>query len=322
MSFHNVQFPTSIDYQSETGPGIGSFIAEMDSKQSRISSIAPYPKRKYSLVSEGRSWDELYTLIKFILCRRGALFSFRLKDWRDYTTAENHTGTPAFDDQIIGTGNGSTKIFQMKKTYAYGSYTHARNILLPVEGTVKVGVNGVEQTSGWTVNTVAGKIVFTTAPSSGNITIGCEFDVPVRFEMDAGLQFGFTFQEYEFVNFDSLKMVEVFDNTMMPGSFNAMGGYDYGTASTAHQYIWDEVPQVVAIESANGTYGYKMPSGATAGEYVDGLWWFLTNNGSTYNVPIYDNAESYLAYNIPPGSGSEIYAVNGTLYIGGDWNPS
>jgi len=320
MSFHNVRLPDSIDYTSEMGPGFSSMIAEMDSKQARVSAVSAYPKRKYSFVADSRSWDVLYELITFFLCRQGPLYSFRLKDHRDYTTASDHIGTPAFDDQIIGTANGSTTVFQMKKTYTSGSYTHERTIRLPVEGTVKVGVNGIEQTSGWTVNTVAGKIVFTSAPSSGNVTCGCEFDVPVRFDVDAAREFGWTFGEYETVNLDALKMVEAFDETMMPAGFNSMGGYDYGTASAAHQAVWNEVPQVVALESSDGTYGYQLPDGTTKDEYEEGFWWYLLNNGSTYNVPV-KNSIGTTQINIPPGSGAEVFIRSYLAYITDIWNP-
>jgi uncharacterized protein (TIGR02217 family) len=50
--------------------------------------------------------------------------------------------------------------------------------------TVKVAVNGVTQNSGWTIDTTTGIITFTSAPASGAVTAGYEFDVPVRFGAD------------------------------------------------------------------------------------------------------------------------------------------
>jgi uncharacterized protein (TIGR02217 family) len=46
-------------------------------------------------------------------------------------------------------------------------------------------LGGVEQLSGWTVDTTTGIVSFTSAPGSGvAVTAGFEFDVPVRFDSD------------------------------------------------------------------------------------------------------------------------------------------
>ena len=48
-----------------------------------------------------------------------------------------------------------------------------------------VALEGVTQASGWAVDTTTGLITFTTAPAAGvAITMGFEFDVPVRFDTD------------------------------------------------------------------------------------------------------------------------------------------
>ena len=60
-----------------------------------------------------------------------------------------------------------------------------RRIVKPVTGTVRVALAGVEQLSGWSVETTNGIVTFDTAPASGVlITAGFEFDVPVRFDTD------------------------------------------------------------------------------------------------------------------------------------------
>jgi uncharacterized protein (TIGR02217 family) len=89
-------------------------------------------------------------------------------------------------DQAIGTGDGTTTAFQLVKRYASGSQTWTRAIAKPVAGTVRIALGGVEQPSGWSVDTTTGIVTFSTAPSSGvAITAGFEFDVPVRFDTDA-----------------------------------------------------------------------------------------------------------------------------------------
>jgi len=54
-----------------------------------------------------------------------------------------------------------------------------------VTATVRIALGGVEQPSGWSVDTMTGVVTFSAAPGSGvAITAGFEFDVPVRFDTD------------------------------------------------------------------------------------------------------------------------------------------
>jgi uncharacterized protein (TIGR02217 family) len=85
----------------------------------------------------------------------------------------------------MGSGNGTLKTFQLIRTYSSGGNTDVRTITKPVAGTVKVYLGGVQQTSGWTVNTATGVITFTNAPANGvAVSADYEFDVPVRFDTD------------------------------------------------------------------------------------------------------------------------------------------
>ena len=50
---------------------------------------------------------------------------------------------------------------------------------------MRIAIDGVGQTSGWSVDTTTGIVSFTTASAAGAIiTAGFEFDVPVRFDTD------------------------------------------------------------------------------------------------------------------------------------------
>ena len=72
------------------------------------------------------------------------------------------------------------------KRYASGAQSWTRTIAKPVAGTVRIALAGVEQPSGWSVDTTTGLITFGAAPGAGvAITAGFEFDVPVRFDTDA-----------------------------------------------------------------------------------------------------------------------------------------
>ena len=72
------------------------------------------------------------------------------------------------------------------KRYASGAQAWTRAIAKPVAGSVRLALGGVEQLSGWSVDTATGLVNFDAAPGAGvAITAGFEFDVPVRFDTDA-----------------------------------------------------------------------------------------------------------------------------------------
>jgi uncharacterized protein (TIGR02217 family) len=72
------------------------------------------------------------------------------------------------------------------KRYASGAQSWTRAIAKPVAGSVRIALSGVEQPSGWSVDTTTGVVTFSAAPGAGvAITAGFEFDVPVRFDADA-----------------------------------------------------------------------------------------------------------------------------------------
>lgn len=113
----------------------------------------------------------LQSVIAAFLATGGGEDTFDFEDWR-----EN-----AVIDEPIGTGDGSTTVFNLIKTYTFGSASHVRRIYRPVTGIV-VKKAGVIQTSGFTVNYDTGFITFTVAPASGLISWSGSFNVPVRFD--------------------------------------------------------------------------------------------------------------------------------------------
>jgi uncharacterized protein (TIGR02217 family) len=71
------------------------------------------------------------------------------------------------------------------KSYDSGGFAYSRGIDKPVAGSVRVAHDGIEQTTGWSVDTTSGIVSFTVAPATGVvITAGFDFDVPARFDTD------------------------------------------------------------------------------------------------------------------------------------------
>jgi uncharacterized protein (TIGR02217 family) len=96
-------------------------------------------------------------LIAFFRARRGRAYGFWFKDWTDYKA----TG------QLLGTGDDVQTQFQLVKHYPSGSVIEVRTITKPVAGTVEVYLDGIEQLSGWSVDTTTGFVTLGTAPALG-----------------------------------------------------------------------------------------------------------------------------------------------------------
>ena len=130
-----------------------------------------------------RSESDLVELIAFFRARRGAARGFRFTDPFDNQSAPPGEAVSAID-QRLGTGDGIASQFQLVKLYGAGADAQQRAITKPVAGSIRIAVNGVEQTSGWSHGGL-GLIAFDVAPAAGAmLTCGYRFDVPVRFAED------------------------------------------------------------------------------------------------------------------------------------------
>lgn len=184
MAFHEVRFPTDISFGSRGGPKRKTVIAVSGSGYEHRNSQWADSKREYNAGYGIKNIDDIHTIVEFFEERRGMLHGFRWKDKFDFKSCAPKQ-TPAFNDVEIGTGDGSTVAFQLKKIYGSVYAPYSRDITKPVTGTVLIGVNGSNVSSGWSVNLATGVITFDTAPTSSYaITAGFQFDVPVRFNTD------------------------------------------------------------------------------------------------------------------------------------------
>ena len=186
MAFHEVRFPTAISLGSSGGPERRTEIVTLGSGYEERNSPWADSRRRYNVGYGIRSLDDIHMVIAFFEARRGRLHAFRLKDFSDWKSgAPGGFVTPV--DQPVGTGDGSTAQFQLAKTYLSGAQSYVRQIAKPVAGTVRMGLDSVEQNEGpdFGVDSTTGLVTFTTPPGAGvAITAGFEFDVPVRFDED------------------------------------------------------------------------------------------------------------------------------------------
>jgi uncharacterized protein (TIGR02217 family) len=175
MAFHEVQFPNDIAYGATGGPEFATSVVATASgfEQRNINWSAA--RGRWDVASGLKKQTQLDTLVAFFRARKGRAHGFRFKDWTDFKATA----------QALGTGNGTITTFQLIRTYSSGGATDVRTITKPVAGTVKVYLAGVQQMSGWSVNTTTGIITFSTPPANGvAVSADYEFDVPVRFDTD------------------------------------------------------------------------------------------------------------------------------------------
>jgi len=183
--FHETQFPTAIAFHSTGGPERKTEIVALGSGFEERNAVWAHSRRRYDAGYGVKSLDDLHAVIAFFEARLGRLYAFRFKDFADFKScAPGQSASPL--DQALGTGDGLTTAFQLAKTYPSGPASWTRVIAKPVAGTVRVAANGVELTSGFTVDTTTGIVTFASPPSSGAaLTAGFAFDVPVRFDTDS-----------------------------------------------------------------------------------------------------------------------------------------
>ncbi len=187
-SFHEVSFPLAIALQGRGGPRRKTDIVTTGSGREERNAKWGQSRRFYDAGSGVKTLADLATLVAFFEERRGRLYGFRWRDRMDDRSCSPGL-TPSATDQVIGTGDGSTRIFQLAKTYGGQFAPYRRVINKPVDGSVKIAVNGAVAQAGvaFDCDPTGGMVIFRTnaIPAFGTtITAGFRFDVPVRFDTD------------------------------------------------------------------------------------------------------------------------------------------
>lgn len=231
MSFHDESLPPTFEYGSVFGAGGFETIVQTTASghEYRLARQAQ-ARHRYRLRRMLQTQAEAVALKTFALSRRGALHSFRLKDWADYTSNDDGSTAPTNLDQVIGVGDGTETRFQLIKVYdETGLEPYVRTIELPVAGSVVVAVNGVPAT--FTVTNPGGLITITGAPLNGQlVTAGFQFDVPVRFDGSYDKFTAMQTDAFGVWTMEDLQCVEVLREIAWPEMWNP-GGCKVHTAA-------------------------------------------------------------------------------------------
>lgn len=186
MAFHEIRFPANLSFGSVGGPERRTEIVTLANGFEERNTPWAHSRRRYDAGVGLRSLNDVETLIAFFEARAGQLHGFRWKDWSDFKSCAP-LSVPGPEDQLIGTADGVTTVFQLQKTYVSGLQSYARPIRKPVAGSVVVAVSEDPKVEGleFSVNAETGEVSFTLPPEFGTrVSAGFEFDVPVRFDAD------------------------------------------------------------------------------------------------------------------------------------------
>ena len=174
-TFDDVRLPEDVEQGAHGGAGFQTSVVGLSGGTEQRIVNWEQTLAKWDIGYGIQSPEEFAPVEAFFYARRGKGHGFRFKDWHDFTC----TG------EDIGTGDGTTRTFLLTKTYPDDVEPYVRRITRPVQSTVKVYKDGVLQVSGYTLHAAGGWIRFDVAPANGvAVTFDCEFDVPVRFDVD------------------------------------------------------------------------------------------------------------------------------------------
>ena len=196
MSFHEVQFPVGLSFGAIGGPERRTDVVTLSNGFEERNTPWAHSKRRYDAGLGLRAFTDVEAVVAFFEARCGQLFAFRWKDWADYKSCSVQAEVSAVD-QDIAVGDGAEKRFQLVKVYKSGEQKYRRPIQKPVDGSLMVALDQVEQVEGvdFTADYTSGVISFVVTPEVGvQISAGFEFDVPGRFDSDQIMTSLSTFQ--------------------------------------------------------------------------------------------------------------------------------
>lgn len=185
--FHEVRLPLRLALGATGGPARRTDIVALSNGGEARNARFADARRSYDVGTGLRGIEDLYELVGFFEARQGQLHGFRFCDPVDHASAWPGQAVTALD-QLIATGDGTTRTFQLIKTYGDAGAATVRRIDKPVAGTVLIAVAGVSLSFGsYSIDTATGLVTIApgATPAEGAaVTAGYEFDVPVRFDTD------------------------------------------------------------------------------------------------------------------------------------------
>lgn len=202
--FHEVRLPEGISKGAVGGPGFKTTVLELASGKEQRNMEWAKARAEYDVAYGVKTQHELDVIRDFFYGRRGRAFGFRFKDWSDYKMPLGS----------IGQTDGTTNKFQVFKQYGDIFNYYRRDLAKLVDGTVHVLLDGIELQKGTTpdriqidINTGIITLGSALAVTTGKLLqVTCEFDVPVRFDVD---QINATLEDYGVYTWGQIALKEI-----------------------------------------------------------------------------------------------------------------
>ena len=201
MSFYETRFPDAIAYGSSGGPRYSTTVLELESGHEKRNVNWSKSRAVYNIATGIKEQADMDEVIAFFRVMRGRAYGFRFKDWSDYIV-------PPLTE--IGIGDGITTEFQVVKRYQVDGVEYVRDIRKIVAGTflgLFLDDDGVPPED-FTIDHNTGVVTFAVAPAVGQVLsiAGCEFDVPVRFDID---DLDVVFADWSVLEASNIPLVEI-----------------------------------------------------------------------------------------------------------------
>ncbi|WP_271299965.1 DUF2460 domain-containing protein [Sphingomonas sp. CV7422] len=169
QDYDDILFPIALGREAAVTPAFSTTILTAAGGAEQRNAAWAEARTSYDVGPGVRSEADIAVLLAFFRARMGPARAFRLRDPFD---AEGQ-------DEPLGSGDGVRRQFALVRHYGAA----VRRIVRPVEGSVRVAIDGVATQA---FSLVAdGMLLFDTAPAAGTrVTASFVFDVVVRFAED------------------------------------------------------------------------------------------------------------------------------------------
>ncbi|UAT42663.1 DUF2460 domain-containing protein [Anaplasmataceae bacterium AB001_6] len=168
--FLEIRFPEDISFGAIGGPNFNTNIEQTAAGYEARFINWLEPKIYYNVSHGIKTKDQIDQIISFFYVTQGRANGFRFKDWMDYKIPK----------QVISKAPSSG--MQIYKNYTFNQQTFKRPIKKIVPNTEIVYSNDIPlESTQYTIDYNNGLLV---TEEGGEISIECEFDIPVRFASD------------------------------------------------------------------------------------------------------------------------------------------
>lgn len=205
------RFPTGISYGSAGGPAFNTRIVAQRSGKRAKERVWKYPIHTYNILTGIKTATGLEDVREYFYVLFGRDGYMRYKDFSDFKSSALKDPI-ASSDQLLGIGDGTQAIFEIKKNYEKGALTMERPIDYALPTSLAVEVGGVLAT-GW-IQLPFPNTRFIQFPTGSIPTTGQE--VRAGFEFDVVVDFGIDVFDVEIIGCDSRDGGLVFNVSQLP----------------------------------------------------------------------------------------------------------